>query len=67
MGIIERIVVRDGVFHLFLTSLLLRGHCQKKVEPKKARPLGIFLENYISFYCLHPNSQTPLANFQTEN
>jgi hypothetical protein len=36
----------------------------KKGGAKKSRPLGSFLENYVSFHCLQPNSQTPLANFQ---
>jgi hypothetical protein len=36
----------------------------QKGGAKKSRPLGIFLENYVSFHCLQPNSQTPLANFQ---
>jgi hypothetical protein len=39
----------------------------KKGGAKKSRPPGSFLENYVSFHCLQPNSQTPLANFQYEN
>ena len=39
----------------------------QKGGAKKSRPLGSLLENYVSFHCLHPNSQTPFANFQNEN